>query len=372
MKTFTARIALVCGAAMLAAGWPSLAEAEIAPGLYGRVDIGNSWSRDLGGDFAAGTGFGDDVRRSPVAQLGLGYQFPWFRVEIAGALRRGYEYRASGSTRIGPLNAPLTAEATVDNWTVMANAFYDIDTGTAWRPYVGAGIGLARNKISDIRSTFNAVETATEFGAAHSELAWAAMAGLAYEIGANLFLDLGYRYIDFGQLETSGNFTFGAGPVTTGDLRAHEVMIGLRWQFGAAAPAPRETVAAQPAPAPRPAAPPPQPQPTVKPAFLVFFDFDQSSLSAQARDIIAAAAAEAGRTGTVRIDVTGHADRSGSNAYNLRLSNRRAEAVRAELQRLGIAANEIAVRGRGEEDPLVATPDGVREPQNRRAEIVLN
>lgn len=371
MTRFAARLAHGSGAALLLAGFAATAQAEITPGLYGRIDVGNSWSRDLGGDFATGTGFGDDVGKSPIAQVGLGYQFPWFRVEIAGALRNGYEYRASGTTQAGIVRAPLTADATVDNWTVMANAFYDIDTGTAWRPYVGAGVGLARNEISAIRSTFNNVATSTELGRKSSELAWAAMAGLAYEIGSNLFLDLGYRYIDMGKLETSGNFTFGRGPVTEGDLRAHEVLLGLRWVFGAAAPAPRATAAAAPAPAPR-SAPPPQPQPEAKPAFIVFFDFDQATLTSQAREIIAAAAAEARRSGTVRIDVTGHADRSGANDYNLRLSNRRAASVRAELQRLGVAAGEIAVRGRGEEEPLVSTPDGVREPQNRRAEIVLN
>jgi outer membrane protein OmpA-like peptidoglycan-associated protein len=371
MKIFAARLALGSTAALMSAGLAAVAHAEITPGFYGRIDLGNSWSRDLGGDFSAGTGFGDDVGKSIVAQLGLGYQFPWFRVEIAGAMRNGYEYRASGTTQAGILRAPITAEASIENWTVMANAFYDIDTGSAWRPYVGAGVGLARNEISAIRSTFNNVPTATELGRKSDELAWAAMAGIAYEIGSNLFLDLGYRYIDMGKLETSGNFTFGRGVVTEGDLRAHEVMLGVRWVFGAAAPAPRETAAAAPTPAPRPA-PPPQPQPTAKPAFIVFFDFDQSTLTAQAREIIAAAAAEAGRAGTVRIDVTGHADRSGANDYNLRLSNRRAAAVRAELQRLGIPSGEIAVRGRGEEEPLVATPDGVREPQNRRAEIVLN
>lgn len=372
MSHFKARSVLGGAAAAVALGVSMTAQAEITTGFYGRADLGNSWSRDLGGDFAAGTGFGDDVGKSIVAQLGLGYQFPWFRVEITGARRGGYEYRARGTTQVGILRAPLTAEADVDNWTVMANAFYDIDTGTAWRPYVGAGVGLARNHISAIRSTFNNVQTSTELGQTSNELAWAGMAGIAYEIGSNLFLDLGYRYIDFGKLTTSGNFSFGRGPVTEGDFRAHEVLLGLRWVFGAAPAAAPAVAAVAPTPAPRPAAPPPQPQPAAKPAFIVFFDFDQSSLTAQAREIIAAAAAEARRAGTVRIDVTGHADRSGSNDYNLRLSNRRAAAVRAELQRLGIPSGEIAVRGRGEEEPLVSTPDGVREPQNRRAEIVLN
>ena len=74
---------------------------------------------------------------------------------------------------------------------------------------------------------------------------------------------------------------------------------------------------------------------------------------------------------TTRIEVAGHADRSGTPAYNQRLSQRRADAVAAELVRQGIARNEIAVSAYGESRPLVPTADGVREPQNRRVEIVL-
>ena len=69
--------------------------------------------------------------------------------------------------------------------------------------------------------------------------------------------------------------------------------------------------------------------------------------------------------------MAGHADRSGSPAYNQRLSQRRADNVAAELVRQGVSRNEIVVSAYGETRPLVPTADGVREPQNRRVEIVL-
>ena len=69
--------------------------------------------------------------------------------------------------------------------------------------------------------------------------------------------------------------------------------------------------------------------------------------------------------------LTGHADRSGPVAYNQRLSERRADAVKARLIREGIPAGQIVTIGRGETQPMVPTADGVREPQNRRVEIVL-
>ena len=69
--------------------------------------------------------------------------------------------------------------------------------------------------------------------------------------------------------------------------------------------------------------------------------------------------------------LTGHTDRSGSEQYNMALSLRRAEAVKANMIRQGIPANAIVVIGKGESQPLVPTADGVREPQNRRVEIVI-
>ena len=69
--------------------------------------------------------------------------------------------------------------------------------------------------------------------------------------------------------------------------------------------------------------------------------------------------------------MAGHADRSGTPQYNQRLSQRRADAVAAELVRQGVSRNEIMVTAFGESRPLVPTADGVREPQNRRVEIVL-
>ena len=55
----------------------------------------------------------------------------------------------------------------------------------------------------------------------------------------------------------------------------------------------------------------------------------------------------------------------------MRLSQRRAEAIKAELVKNGVPANEISVVAKGESQPLVPTADGVREPQNRRVQIVF-
>ena len=132
-----------------------------------------------------------------------------------------------------------------------------------------------------------------------------------------------------------------------------------------AQPAPQP--AARPAPTPAPA-PAPAPAPVPR-AYLVFFDFDDSSLRPEAQQIVGTAANNADTGEIRRISVVGHADRSGTDAYNDRLSLRRAETVRDALIALGYPAAQINVAARGEADPLVPTPDGVREPQNRRVEI---
>ncbi len=117
-------------------------------------------------------------------------------------------------------------------------------------------------------------------------------------------------------------------------------------------------------------APSPPPPPSTK-SFMVFFDFNSSNLSPQARDTLKQAAAAQKTSGTGGMAATGHADRSGTDAYNMALSVRRANAVKDALGREGVAPAAISTAGRGESQPLVQTADGVREPQNRRVEVVV-
>lgn len=119
-----------------------------------------------------------------------------------------------------------------------------------------------------------------------------------------------------------------------------------------------------------PAAAVPAARPAGAQQLLVFFDFDRSDLTPEAQSVIRTAANNVRQGGVARIQVVGHADRSGSDAYNMALSSRRANAVRAALIRAGVPQNQITTEARGETQPLVPTADGAREPQNRRAEIV--
>lgn len=122
-----------------------------------------------------------------------------------------------------------------------------------------------------------------------------------------------------------------------------------------------------------PAPPPPAARaeiPAVR-KFMVFFDFDKSELTPEAREVVARAVDTAMKSGAVRITVVGHTDTVGSRRYNQALSERRAASVKREMVRLGMNSTEIITMGKNFSEPLIATGPGVREPQNRRAEIDL-
>ena len=111
----------------------------------------------------------------------------------------------------------------------------------------------------------------------------------------------------------------------------------------------------------------------VNPRYLVFFEWGDDHINPQNMDIISRAATYATdqKWRYPKLVVSGYADRSGPRAANMRLSKKRAEKVMDALTRLGVPHGNIAVTWRGERDNRVPTADGVREPQNRRVEIVF-
>ena len=113
------------------------------------------------------------------------------------------------------------------------------------------------------------------------------------------------------------------------------------------------------------------PPPAAPLSYLVFFNFNKSDLTVEAQTIVKTAADNALKAKPTRLTVTGHTDTVGSDAYNMRLSMRRAQSVEKELIRDGVPADEIAIYAKGKRDLLVPTADGVREPQNRRVQIVF-
>jgi len=106
-------------------------------------------------------------------------------------------------------------------------------------------------------------------------------------------------------------------------------------------------------------------------AFTIFFKFDSADLVPDQAGTLNAIATASKLGKEVRLLVSGHSDRAGPKGYNLVLSKLRALSIENALLRHGVSQDLIAVTARGEAQPRVITPDGIREPRNRRVEIIL-
>lgn len=115
--------------------------------------------------------------------------------------------------------------------------------------------------------------------------------------------------------------------------------------------------------------PPPPAVPCNTGPFIVFFDWDRSDVTAEAATTLDSMAVNFPACGNASVAISGYTDRSGSDAYNQGLSERRAEAVRQYLGARTVPAGSMTTRGFGESSPRVPTADGIRELQNRRVEI---
>ena len=247
------------------------------------------------------------------------------------------------------------------DYAVMANVLYDLPMPALgmpdfpFQPYVGAGVGMADYVPYHIRS--DAMPYPAEIGGPDKwGLAYQAIAGVRYNLMENVDLSLEYRFFS----RTDENYPRGV----TNDYDAHSALIGVRYSFGAPAQVEETKQAAY--------IPPPAAAPAAPRNYLVFFDFNKSDLTSAARGIVDQAASNAESSHVTQLEVTGYTDTVGSDAYNMRLSRRRAESVSAELQAKGVPASEIAIYAKGKHDLLVPTADGVREPQNRRVQIVYS
>lgn len=128
-----------------------------------------------------------------------------------------------------------------------------------------------------------------------------------------------------------------------------------------------EDLEKKPAPPQTPAAAAPSPA-----DYLVFFAFDSAVVSDAGKKILSDVVADFKKRGaSATVAINGHTDTAGTNAYNLGLSKRRAEAVRSELVKLGVPANKMVVTFFGEDMLRVKTPDNKPEAGNRRVNITV-
>ena len=142
-----------------------------------------------------------------------------------------------------------------------------------------------------------------------------------------------------------------------------------------AAPAPAPYVAPPPVPGPAPA-PKPAPAPAPKPvaekvtmAADALFDFDKSVIKPEAKSKLDDLADKIKRVNLEVVIAIGHTDSIGSDAYNQKLSVRRAESVKAYLVSKGVEPNRIYTEGKGEKQPVASNKTSDGRQKNRRVEI---
>jgi OOP family OmpA-OmpF porin len=321
-----------------------------------------------------------------------------FNAGVRGGIQYGpirveeeYSYKHNSLSNLGPFSNNSFNGAVKGNRNtnaIMTNFIYDFTLGWPVSPHVGFGVGAVN--INDSASlTSGAIPgpiaftlpTGPVFIPAQSfggtlfknsstwQFGYQAIAGFRYDINPLLAFDVDYRYLATtdATYNNKGVFPFPGGSKGTNVISGLKVRTGystnnivasLTMKFGAP-------------PAPPPPAPPAPPPPPVHQVYLVFFDWDKYNITAEGQQILVLAANQYKSGGRVQLQVTGYTDLSGPAGYNQRLSERRANAVAVALERLGVPRSDMVVTGRGMNDPRVPTAPGVREPQNRRVEIVF-
>lgn len=350
----------------------AMAMAQPINGLYVGGELGANWQQNQ--KITGVSVKGEKSIKNPGGKYENG-----FGPALIGSVGYGF---GNGLRAEGELNYRYTnnkikdvdgGHGSLDHHTygMMANVLYDINGVPYVTPYVGAGVGLEMVSTRGFKLQANGDNSqGYSFSGDNPHFGAQAIAGVAVPTGVpGLDVTAEYRFLAVvGKDKLKGTYydagVNSAATITSGDQYNHSVLVGLRYAFGAA-------------PAPAPMAPAPMVAPIAAPApapartYLVFFDWDKADLTPRAHQIISEAAQNSTKVQVTQIEVDGHADRSGTPAYNMKLSQNRAQAVASELIRLGVPQNEIFVQAFGDTHPLVPTAAGVREPQNRRVEIVL-
>ena len=326
---------------------PIMAQGQPVNGLYVGLGAGvnimqNEPLKSVDGLNTTGINLKTNLGGVGAASVGWGFG-NGLRTEIE------FSYRYNGLDQLSGRGVSLKLGGSEQKFGPMVNVLYDFTTLSPFvSPYIGAGAGYQW-----------VYENLSLGGASGSQtvgaFAYQGIAGAAIPLPSvpGLSLTVEYRFMG-----TSGDRDYSG--LKFGNDFNHSILVGVRYAFGAArAPAPM---------APAPAAVAPSP---VSRSYIVFFDWDKADLTVRARQIVAEAASSSIKVQYTRLEVNGYTDASGTAAYNQSLSVRRAQSVAAELVKDGVPMSAITIQGFGETHPLVPTGAGVREPQNRRVEIII-
>ncbi len=141
------------------------------------------------------------------------------------------------TTAVAPTSTPVTdpLHTSVSSTTLMFNGYYDFGKFGPITPYVGAGVGVAYNRMSEVYFTQNDFLLNRIQGDSRLSLAWSVMAGVGYQVTDRAVLDFGYRFMNYGKAQSGhiDNTGYAYNPrVFVNDMSAHEFKVGLRYHFG--------------------------------------------------------------------------------------------------------------------------------------------
>lgn len=210
-------------------------------GWYGSVSAGRQITHSQAineGTNASGTpSYG--LENSGVAGFAVGRQLGHgLRVE-AELRRRSMDI--DSSYRAGPVGGRTSEQFSVagqlQSTTVMVNGIYDVPVSGAFKPYLKAGLGVARNTSHaniNITPTFAAFGLPANYRSPYpkgsdSSLAYAIGFGVGYDVAKDVTLDLGYQYISLGRAKTGVDMN--GDVVSFNKPASHEITVGLRYQF---------------------------------------------------------------------------------------------------------------------------------------------
>jgi outer membrane protein OmpA-like peptidoglycan-associated protein len=369
--------AAAAAAAVLALAAPAHAQTPVVwGGPYGGLDLGADWGRLNGsatipgapGIPAGTTGLthSSGATITGGGQAGYNYQFNNFVFGVEGDFKGGglsSTNTVTGATPGVPGFIPGDSFRTSSDWNASARG----RIGYAYNQFLFYGTGGIA--FADVNLNANYASPGPGIAGATASNSTVLMGptfggGIEYAVSPNVSVGGEFRHTDYG----SDRLAMGAVPTIAGSAPVSErvslhdnvALLKVNYRFGAPPPPPPPMPMAEPAPPP-PAAPK---------VFIVYFDWDKDTITPTGMQVVQAAS-DAYKSGApVQIQVTGYTDRSGSPAYNQRLSERRANNVANALARLGVPRTQMAVSGRGENDNRVPTAAGVREKENRRVEIV--
>jgi opacity protein-like surface antigen len=209
----------------LESGYEKPSPQFLMSGWYLRADVGYRWNN---GGRSNSNVVSERYSNSYDGTLGFGYKYQWFRADVT--------YDRSGPTRVSAFTSVATDQpqftAKIHSETVLVNGYVDFGTWGGFTPYIGGGAGVARLKSVNYVDTTDTPSTTGVMGqGTQQNFAWAAMAGVAYQVAPSWMVDVGFRHLALGDVLSSDGAGTRTNAMVFRNQTVNEARIGVRYLF---------------------------------------------------------------------------------------------------------------------------------------------